>query len=474
MGAYGPLVRGPLSLKWLWVPNKKNTPAHVFLDKYREQIALMLLGQVLWQPYEAELEDLPLWCVVGRAVWTTTMSLGVLGDMPPQHEYFDWFKRVTRRFIDIPGARLILMIEGYVCLLKCHPVGMKDHKDITDVLNVVQEIGRVKPPIPKNPNEEAVTPVTAATQSLSTTERPSTSRAPAERGSRPPVGTPRVVPTPDPSPSTPHPSPSPTIPSPSPHPSPSPTIPPLTPHPYPVSDIRPPTPRSFPELSPIPSFDLGIDPTPPDSQQQEPPSHNTSTSPSSTSTHPMFRLSSKKVNDTSIWTLAGGRYSNKDIVAAVILEVVLETSKKAVLQGSIDCLTDAQKQVDVILGKLKTKIASIADIQTDIEKKKLEVLGARKMEQECIKEQDALIPIEQAARQKAKVSNQIEGMYGRMGDLGAIDVKYDVDMSMACSGLDYIVVETTGAAQACVELLRRENLGVATFMILENQVEFLP
>ncbi|KAK9989098.1 hypothetical protein SO802_029337 [Lithocarpus litseifolius] len=61
---------------------------------------------------------------------------------------------------------------------------------------------------------------------------------------------------------------------------------------------------------------------------------------------------------------------------------------------------DAQKQVDVILGKLKTKTASIADIQTDIDKKKLEVLRARKVEQECIKEQDALISIEQAARQK--------------------------------------------------------------------------
>ena len=44
--------------------------------------------------------------------------------------------------------------------------------------------------------------------------------------------------------------------------------------------------------------------------------------------------------------------------------------------------------------------------------------------------------------------------------------KYDVAISTACSGLDYIVVETTSAAQACVELLRRENLGVATFMIL--------
>lgn len=44
--------------------------------------------------------------------------------------------------------------------------------------------------------------------------------------------------------------------------------------------------------------------------------------------------------------------------------------------------------------------------------------------------------------------------------------KYDVAISTACPGLDYIVVETTGAAQACVELLRRKNLGVATFMIL--------
>ncbi|XP_062151196.1 structural maintenance of chromosomes protein 4-like [Alnus glutinosa] len=157
---------------------------------------------------------------------------------------------------------------------------------------------------------------------------------------------------------------------------------------------------------------------------------------------------------------------------------------------------DAQKQMDVILGKIKTKTASIANIHTDIEKNKLEASEARIVEQQCIKEQDALIPIEQAARQKvaelksimdseksqgsvlkailqAKESNQIEGIYGRMGDLGAIDAKYDVAISTACSGLDYIVVETTSAAQACVELLRRENLGVATFMILEKQVALL-
>ena len=41
----------------------------------------------------------------------------VLGDMPPQHEYFGWFKRVTRRFINIPGARLILMVTS-PCVLR--------------------------------------------------------------------------------------------------------------------------------------------------------------------------------------------------------------------------------------------------------------------------------------------------------------------------------------------------------------------
>ena len=142
----------------------------------------------------------------------------------------------------------------------------EDYKDIIEVLTAVHAIERVQPPIPEAPNEKAATPTAVATQRPSTTERPSTSTASAERGSRLPIATPQVVPTLDPSPSTSHPSPSPTIPSPIPHPSPHPTIPPPTPYPCPGSDIRPPILRSFPELSPIPSFDLGIDPTPLDMQ----------------------------------------------------------------------------------------------------------------------------------------------------------------------------------------------------------------
>ena len=40
----------------------------------------------------------------------------VLGDMPPQRKYFGWFNRVTRRFIDRPGAKLTMMVSS-PCLL---------------------------------------------------------------------------------------------------------------------------------------------------------------------------------------------------------------------------------------------------------------------------------------------------------------------------------------------------------------------
>uniref|UniRef100_A0A7N2KWA8 Peptidase C19 ubiquitin carboxyl-terminal hydrolase domain-containing protein n=1 Tax=Quercus lobata TaxID=97700 RepID=A0A7N2KWA8_QUELO len=212
---------------------------------------------------------------------------------------------------------------------------MEDHKDITDVLKAVQEIGHVQSPNPEASNEEAATPTAAATQMPSTTESPSTSTTPTERL---PVATPWVVPTPDLSPSSPHLSLSPTIPSPTPHPPLSPTIPPPTPHSCLGFDIHPPTPRSFPELSPISSFDLGIDPTPLD-MQQEPPSHMAEGRPKRISKAPpcgtggtnmgtklglrhltkdmqyLLLIIRDSVNDI-VGTLVGGSYSNKDIVAA--------------------------------------------------------------------------------------------------------------------------------------------------------------
>lgn len=72
-----------------------------------------------------------------------------------------------------------------------------------------------------------------------------------------------------------------------------------------------------------------------------------------------------------------------------------------------------------------------------------------------------------------KREGRIPGIYGRLGDLGAIDVKYDVAISTACGPLDNIVVDTVATAQACITFLRQNDIGRATFIPLEKQQRFL-
>ncbi|KFQ75227.1 Structural maintenance of chromosomes protein 4, partial [Phaethon lepturus] len=67
-----------------------------------------------------------------------------------------------------------------------------------------------------------------------------------------------------------------------------------------------------------------------------------------------------------------------------------------------------------------------------------------------------------------KKSGNIRGLYGRLGDLGAIDEKYDVAISSSCGALDNIVVDTIDTAQECVNFLRTRGIGVATFIALDK------
>nr|CAD7446504.1 unnamed protein product [Timema bartmani] len=68
-----------------------------------------------------------------------------------------------------------------------------------------------------------------------------------------------------------------------------------------------------------------------------------------------------------------------------------------------------------------------------------------------------------------KTSGRLPGIFGRLGDLGAIDQRYDVAVSTACGALDNIVVDTVTTAEHCIECLRRNDVGRATFIALEKQ-----
>ncbi|GLV32117.1 gluon [Carabus blaptoides fortunei] len=70
---------------------------------------------------------------------------------------------------------------------------------------------------------------------------------------------------------------------------------------------------------------------------------------------------------------------------------------------------------------------------------------------------------------RQKIEGNLPGLFGRLGDLGAIDMKYDVAVSTACGPLDNIVVDTVDTAQWCIEYLKAHNIGRATFIALDKQ-----
>ncbi|CAK9435291.1 uncharacterized protein LODBEIA_P57440 [Lodderomyces beijingensis] len=77
-----------------------------------------------------------------------------------------------------------------------------------------------------------------------------------------------------------------------------------------------------------------------------------------------------------------------------------------------------------------------------------------------------------ASLSKLAKSGRVEGFHGRLGDLGRIDAKYDVAISTAVPGLDSMVVDSVETAQACIEYLRKNRLGYASFICLSKLSKF--
>lgn len=69
-----------------------------------------------------------------------------------------------------------------------------------------------------------------------------------------------------------------------------------------------------------------------------------------------------------------------------------------------------------------------------------------------------------------KRKGALPGIFGRLGDLGAIDEKYDGAISTACGPLDHIVVDSVDTAQKCIQHLKQTRLGIASFIALDKQV----
>lgn len=77
------------------------------------------------------------------------------------------------------------------------------------------------------------------------------------------------------------------------------------------------------------------------------------------------------------------------------------------------------------------------------------------------------------ALMQQKQCGQIPGIFGRLGDLGAIDKRFDVAISTATgNSLDNILVDNVNTAKKCIEYLRNNNIGRANFLALDKTLRW--
>ncbi|XP_056354222.1 structural maintenance of chromosomes protein 4 isoform X2 [Oenanthe melanoleuca] len=168
------------------------------------------------------------------------------------------------------------------------------------------------------------------------------------------------------------------------------------------------------------------------------------------------------------------------------LELYLSKYNSAVAR-----LSEAQEALDSTSNTLKERKASIKDIavklpqaeqqlrekESALENLKKEESGSKdhvlNLRQKVEEAKSSLAQsrsrgkVLEALLQQKKCGN-IPGIYGRLGDLGAIDDKYDVAISSCCAALDHILVDTIDTAQDCVNFLKAGDIGVATFIALDK------
>lgn len=159
----------------------------------------------------------------------------------------------------------------------------------------------------------------------------------------------------------------------------------------------------------------------------------------------------------------------------------LEKLKQS-LESTTDNLNTREEELNNLTSRIPQSEQKLAEAQQElhsVKTKEIELTSKLKEKRITFEEQRSAMQANRSRNRivdslmREKREGRIPGVFGRLGDLGAINGKYDVAISTACGPLDNIVVDTVATAQACIMFLRQHDIGRATFIPLEKQQRFL-
>ncbi|XP_066588736.1 structural maintenance of chromosomes protein 4 [Prorops nasuta] len=153
------------------------------------------------------------------------------------------------------------------------------------------------------------------------------------------------------------------------------------------------------------------------------------------------------------------------------------------LQKTAETLQQREKQLSEFKNKIPLTEKSLKEAENelkDVQSREIQMTEKLRSMRMVVEENRAAMQASHSRNRildslmEQKRNGTLPGIYGRLGDLGAIDAKYDVAISTACGALDNIVVDSVNTAQACIQFLRNHDIGRATFIPLEKQQRFWP
>lgn len=142
--------------------------------------------------------------------------------------------------------------------------------------------------------------------------------------------------------------------------------------------------------------------------------------------------------------------------------------KKKLVTGCTSDLPESERRIEANLTKAK-----------ELENKRKEIEALLNQENQILSEAKNFIREKESRNRvltkimEQKKSGNIPGVYGRLGDLASIDKKYDVAIStIAGNQLDKILTDCPKTSSKCIDYLKKNNIGTATFSALDQKHKY--
>lgn len=142
--------------------------------------------------------------------------------------------------------------------------------------------------------------------------------------------------------------------------------------------------------------------------------------------------------------------------------------KKKLVSGCTSDLPESERRIEANLKKAKDLEGKRKEIETTLGQENQILIEAKNLIREKESRNRVLTKIMEQKR-----SGNIPGVYGRLGDLASIDKKYDIAISTIAGGqLDKILTDCPKTSSKCIDYLKKNNIGTATFSALDQKQKY--